>query len=78
MDLSSSSVIKRHLIEPIKLDAQVKRPLLSSGHNIPILECSATLDFVKVMYNIIFIIFLLIVRPRAKMQVHCSAFSYCS
>ncbi|XP_068698299.1 intermembrane lipid transfer protein VPS13C-like isoform X1 [Montipora foliosa] len=47
MDLSSSSVIKRHLIEPIKLDARVKRPLLPSGHNIPILECSATLDFVK-------------------------------
>lgn len=48
MDLSSFAVIKRHLIEPIKLDANIKRSLLPSCHDIPIIECSATLDFVKV------------------------------
>ncbi|KAL9969256.1 hypothetical protein ACROYT_G021452 [Oculina patagonica] len=47
MDLSSSAVIKRHLIEPIKLDANIKRSLLTSCQDVPILECSATLDFVK-------------------------------
>ena len=51
MDLSSSAVIKRHLIEPIKLDATIKRSLLPSTHEIPIVECSATLDFVKVLYS---------------------------
>ena len=49
MDLSSSTVIKRHLIEPIKLDAHVKRSLLPPGHNVPILECTATLGIVKVL-----------------------------
>ena len=51
MDLSSSAVIKRHLIEPIKLDANIKRSLLSaSSHDIPIIECSSTLDFIKVLF----------------------------
>lgn len=48
MDTSSSSVIKRHLIEPIKLEANIKRSLLPSCNEIPIIDCSATLDFVKV------------------------------
>ena len=48
MDLSSSAVIKRRLIEPIKLDANIKRSLLPSCHDVPIIECSAMLDFVKV------------------------------
>ncbi|KAJ7363706.1 hypothetical protein OS493_009869 [Desmophyllum pertusum] len=47
MDLSSSAVIKRHLIEPIKLDANIKRSLLPSCKDIPVIECAATLDFVK-------------------------------
>ncbi len=53
MDLSSSAVIKRHLIEPIKLDANMKRSLLTSCQDVPILECSATLDFVKVFFTIL-------------------------
>ena len=57
MDLSSSAVIKRYLIEPIKLDATVKRSLLPSGHDVPIIECSATLDFVKVVYKNFFILY---------------------
>ena len=48
MDTSSSAVIKRHLIEPIKLEANIKRSLLPSCNEIPIIDCSATLDFVKV------------------------------
>ena len=48
MDTSSSSVIKRHLIEPIKLEANIKRSLLPSCNEIPIIDCSATLDFIKV------------------------------
>lgn len=48
MDTSSSSVIKRHLIEPIKLEANIKRSLLPSCNEIPIIDCSASLDFVKV------------------------------
>ena len=51
MDLSSSAVVKRHLIEPIKLDANIKRPLLPSYQDVPIVECSATLDFVKVCHR---------------------------
>ena len=51
MDLSSSAVVKRHLIEPIKLDANIKRSLQPSCQDVPILECSATLDFVKVCHR---------------------------
>lgn len=58
MDLSSSAVIKRHLIEPIKLDASIKRSLLSSSHDIPIIECSATLDFIKVVFLLLFTLYL--------------------
>lgn len=48
MDLSSSAVTKRYLIEPIKLDATIKRSLQPPGPTVPVIECSAALDFVKV------------------------------
>lgn len=51
MDLSSSAVTKRYLIEPIKLDATIKRSLQPPGPVVPVIECSATLDFVKVFFQ---------------------------
>ena len=48
MDASSSAVVKRHLIEPIKLDATIHRSLKPSCHTFPALECKANMDYVKV------------------------------
>ena len=58
MDLSSSAVTKRYLIEPIKLDATIKRSLQPPGPAVPIIECSATLDFVKVFCSNISVLLL--------------------
>ncbi|XP_048577905.1 intermembrane lipid transfer protein VPS13A-like isoform X2 [Nematostella vectensis] len=47
MDLSNSSVVKRYLIEPIRLDATIKRSMKPSCHEIPFLESTAVLGFIK-------------------------------
>ena len=51
MDVSSSAVIRRHLLDPIKLDATIHRSLKPSCHTFPALECKVNIEYVKVRVN---------------------------
>ena len=48
MDISSSAVVKRRLVEPVKLDATINRSTGQTSSTTPVIDCSANLDFVKV------------------------------